>query len=281
MLRKKYMTVTALGALVTCGSAQPLPQSAPVQAQCKMDLPQVETLSNSQGPVSGPFSLAGKEKGGVTVLSMNVQRLPFKANPDYRDDRIACLSKLSEKFDLVAYQENFMGWAENEEAQSRLYTRFNSGLSISGHMRFTAKDEKMYSKCNGLFGEKNDCLARKGYQQIEMKGIPVFNTHLDAGDSLNDIMTRGLQLAEILLALPAHGRVIVVGDFNLKRNRDEDEANYRAFLSESGLQEIARSADGVDVILGRDVRAKSIGTVGNNLLSDHKGLVARLDISQP
>ncbi len=276
MFRKKYATVAALGALVTCGADRP--STAIVPMRCEMALPEIEPLASTEGPHVGPF-LLDIEDDDITILSMNVQRLPFKANPDYRDDRIACLSKLSEKFDLVAYQENFMGWAENEEAPSRLYTRFNSGLSISGHIRFTAKEEKMYSKCNGLFGEKNDCLARKGYQQIEMKGIPVFNTHLDAGDSLNDIMTRELQLAEILLALPAYGRVIVVGDFNLKRNRNEDEANYRAFLSQSGLQEIARSADGVDVILGRGVKARIVGTLGNELLSDHKGLVAALSLS--
>ncbi len=276
MFRKKYATVAALGALVTCGADRP--STAIVPMRCETALPEIEPLASTEGPHVGPF-LLDIEDDDMTILSMNVQRLPFKANPDYRDDRIACLSKLSEKFDLVAYQENFMGWWKNENSESRAYTSFNSGLSFYANMSFTKIGEKKYSLCNGSIGEKNDCLAEKGFQEIKIKGVPLFNTHLDAGDSLNDIMTRELQLAKILLALPAHGRVIVVGDFNLKRNRDEDEASYRAFLSQSGLQEIARSADGVDVILGRGVKARAVATIGNELLSDHKGLVAALSLS--
>ena len=79
-------------------------------------------------------------------------------------------------------------------------------------------------------------------------------------------------------ALPKEGRVLVMGDFNLKRDRVEDETLYRNFIAQAGLSEIARSDDGIDVILGRGISATKIGTIGNDLLSDHKGLVAELQL---
>ena len=171
-----------------------------------------------------------------------------------------------------------MGWVNQEHKDRRAYTSFNSGLSFESKLKFTKADEKPYAQCYGMFGAKNDCLAEKGFQEIEMHGVKIFNTHLDAGGTGADASVREVQLNEMSKALPKEGRVLVMGDFNLKRDRVEDETLYRNFIAQAGLSEIARSDDGIDVILGRGISATKIGTIGNDLLSDHKGLVAELQL---
>lgn len=294
MVTKKFITVA--GAIMLC-TAQQETASAPIDKmdnKCGMPLPSIESLSGFQGPASGPFLLdQDKAPDTLTILSMNIQGLPnSKAqNPDYRDDRYDCLSDLAEPFDLVAYQENFWGTLPIEQKRKSLHTNFNlwttgmmsasfrSGLSFNGRVSFTKAGEKPYSGCHGWLGGKNDCLAMKGYEAIEVSGVKFFNTHLDAGDLKADQDMRISQLEELSKALPETGDVVVMGDLNTSRRRPRDEAAYRKFIRENNLQEIARSRSGLDVILVRGVKVNWTGTVGNDLLSDHKGLVANLTLN--
>jgi len=143
--------------------------------------------------------------------------------------------------DLIFFQEN---WSFEVEVKNSL-NQFNfifsnkkskiiqdSGLSIGVNKKYKIIDyeEIFFDSCNGLLFNSNDCFASKGFIfsriKIEDTYLDVYNTHLDAGSSLNDKKTRKNQLDKLtkyILNNSLTNNIIVAGDFNI--NYFGDSAN--------------------------------------------------------
>lgn len=293
-------TKTLLAApLIALASLSNSPDAAGSQknetALCEMPLPQVEILEIFEGSVSEPFILAlapGFPKRDISLLSMNIQNIPFaeSQNPDYRPDRKNCLKELSRQFDAVAFQEDFNKremlagpvWKPKFARKAILKTG-SPGLSFQSRLPYNRVSASAFSDCSGLFGRKNDCLASKGYQVMQMQGVTIINTHLDAGRDRADQLARASQLDELSQAIPAQGPVLLTGDLNLYIQSVYDENLLAGFLTRNDLTLFKRYSPekGHDFVIGRDIDINWIGKVEDSLLSDHAGLVVNFSPRKP
>lgn len=226
---------------------------------------------------------------------MNIQNIPLaeSQNKDYRKDRKDCLTKLARRFDIAAFQEDFLErpsvredgfnhmWKPHFTARRMLQTG-SPGLSLQTDLPFERLPSARYSVCSGLVDRKNDCLASKGYQIAKLGGIVIVNTHLDAGRSQPDFKARRIQLEELAATLPESGPLLIVGDLNLLIGNENDESILKKFLAEKNLTLHARYSPekGHDFVIGREVEVETISTVENMILSDHAGLVIRLSLPE-
>ena len=140
--------------------------------------------------------------------------------------------------DLIFFQEN---WSFENEIKNNL-NQFNfifsdrkfkiiqdSGLVIGVEKKNQIIDyeEVFFENCNGLLFNSNDCFASKGFIfsriKIEDAYIDLYNTHLDAGQSIKDKEVREKQIDELtnyILKKSSKSNVIVAGDFNINYHGD-------------------------------------------------------------
>lgn len=224
---------------------------------------------------------------------MNVGGLPkILSKLETPKQRMMGISRLSESYDFVAYQENFYYAAQLAAFAPRLNwridgTRFHkwallwpwlkrSGLTIASNQRAIHSYFMPYSKCFGHFRFSNDCWVPKGVliARYHMVGydLEIATTHMDAGQHIGDKRARTSQIVELrklLGPVPPRTLRIVMGDFNFNVGTDGYVAAFDGMKVVAGhdVDYIAWAANGVQF------STHEVGTIGHGL-SDHLGLEA-------
>ena len=163
-------------------------------------------------------------------------------------DRINSIFEESNKYDIVFFQENWnyqnllrevmknhkLIIAEKTNFIIKNNPKRSSGLNfaISKKINVDDVDENLYTECNGYFTNYNDCLVSKGfiYSLISTFNykINLYVTHLDAGYSNKDILTRKKQLKELsnhIKRINNNYPLIICGDFNIDYYNDYNVIN--------------------------------------------------------
>ena len=189
------------------------------------------------------LSLANSDT--LKILNYNIYGLhPFYTSLfpgeiiDRDNSRIKSIFLESKKYDIVFFQENWSYQnlikkimhnhqvivAEKTNFIIKKNSKRSSGLNfaISKNIDIVSIEDNLFSKCNGYFSDYNDCLASKGfiYSLIskEKYKINLYVTHLDAGNTKEDILAREIQLKELnkhINSINNNYPFIVCGDFNI------------------------------------------------------------------
>lgn len=250
----------------------------PEQSVCETQIPPALSLTNTLN--SEPSALP-ENMQTIRILSMNIQNMPlaeWTKNSNYRDDRMDCLGELADRYDVVAFQEDFQARSPFPRTMIRLrpardpnnmLLSNSSGLTFLSRLPSTNTLFNAYSQCGWRSG---DCIARKGVLSTVIEGITIVTTHMDAGRSESDHNVRLTQLSELSSFLPQSGPLLVMGDFNLNY---EETSSLNAFLEANNLTlQIRHNAiKGVDIVASRDIVVSNTGYIPQGNLSDHDGLI--------
>jgi hypothetical protein len=183
----------------------------------------------------------------LSILTLNVAGLPDPlTKQNYPVDRMYQIAVRSDKWDIVAYQEDFYYSMYLDK-----YSHFSStvrgtqwhgwsyvwpwlgksGLTIKSNLVVEKPNFLAYSECFGYFNYGSDCWVPKGVlcQRMITPGgvlIDLCTTHLDAGDDPGSVLARRNQLKKYLKYLPPPALdtpwvLIETGDYNL-RSCEED-----------------------------------------------------------
>ncbi len=250
------------------------------------DSPLSPTISS---PAHGAFILPETRDGSeFTLLSMNIQNRGYETG--YPANRMACLSRIAEKVDITALQEDFQSGPQPRGlsrqspgrvlAPSMLFSGNTSGLTLLSRTKPKQMTFRAYGACNGWLPDrgKGDCWARKGVQTATLDAFAAVNIHGEAGRTRRDEETRARQLLN--MTLPLTGNLVISGDFNLSTASKTDEETLATLTRKYNLTIYYRSAskNGKDMILGRGLELVGTGVVPKEGLSDHDGLIARFRI---
>ena len=194
----------------------------------------------------------------IKVINYNIHGLPPILTKDKNSDRIKFIfENTAKKYDLILFQEN---WIYQKLLSEYFYdykiiigsdTKFvkknnpkrSTGLNIiaNGNVDINRYEQFLFDICNGWFTNGSDCFASKGfiYSELEIDGskLNLFLTHLDAGCSKNDIISRKQQILEIekkLNEININEPIVICGDFNINYYTDADFVN--SFLNRNNLQ---------------------------------------------
>jgi endonuclease/exonuclease/phosphatase family metal-dependent hydrolase len=233
-------------------------------------------------------------QGELNVITYNVEGLPnFLALSDTKDrtEKIASFLYMSDP-DIIAFQETFVDTYYNilaveNFAKARFNEKLTNKIYGSGLALFSKVSPIHYYKehFNTCYG--SDCFASKGIQLCRIYPalgitIDVYNTHLDAHNSVKDIEARISQLKrliEIINSKSEGNAIIFLGDLNIRKNNE----HFKYFLRETGLKNLCSSCEGnIDYILIRDGNNIELGIenisfrTGFENLSDHLPLQAQI-----
>ncbi len=253
------------------------------------------------------------QTGILSILTYNVHGLPGEVTGDDTFARMADIGERLPYFDLVGLQEDFdeesheallmestqltQRWFSARYGVDRFY---GSGLTLLADFPAAEYQEEHFVACHGVLSHASDCLASKGFQRALLTladglAIEVYNTHLDAGSSEEDIQARHSQLMQLLTQIQSTSRpILLFGDTNLRPSRPEDESLIEWFLEESGLEDSCEAVgcaetDHIDRIWFRAGAENglqlSVASWENDTrfydgsvpLSDHPAIVSTLD----
>lgn len=183
-----------------------------------------------------------------SVLTYNVHGLSPIIAGDDPESRIPVILERAKDYNFILIQENWIFSANyfSEKLPNHKWVVSNdskfswpikswinsngSGLTIgiSNNYEILNIHQEKFSVCSGWFGRANDCLATKGFQHIsiEIDGevVDLYNTHLDAGNTIEDISVRKKQIEHLTEYINQHsvGRpIILAGDLNIDYLSDE------------------------------------------------------------
>lgn len=208
-------------------------------------------LSCSEGTHSEPLL-----SGSLDVLSYNIHGLPSAVTGDDTQARITQLAPKMNSFDVIGIQED---WMEEfypillEGADLPYSDRFDvpyddekvygAGLSFLGRYPIIGSTHIYYESCFGFLDNASDCFASKGLQFLELHVdgmvLHFYNTHLEAGNGVEDHEVRAEQIEMILTQINMYSHdhpVILMGDFNLEPNDEADSSLLSKLRVESGLE---------------------------------------------
>jgi hypothetical protein len=217
------------------------------------------------------------------VLTYNIHGLPWFIAQDNPEERAAKIGE-SIEYNIALLQEDFWYQEALDETAPHTYTvretenrwfTIGSGLTTLTTYPVIYADIVHFNICNGWIGNEFDCWADKGFMLtrllVEGREVDVYNTHLDAGDSEDDVRTRQNQLTILSGYIRRHSEerpVIVGGDFNLTTKE------LFNFAMTTNLNLFNVDDDYIDHIMFRDLDAGGYGEDLNlEELSDHPGIV--------
>lgn len=204
------------------------------------------TGSSSTGTPIGP------QDGMMRVLSYNVAGLPEALSGSNPVVNTPLMSPLLNNFDLVLAQEDFSYHAELSADAEHPYQStpgggggLGDGLNRFSQSAFENFERVGWIECNGTVDSGSDCLTQKGFSVARHELAPgtevdVYNLHMDAGGSADDIAARQAQIQQILETISTRSidrTIIVAGDTNMD---EVDEADFVTLLERAGLTDACR-----------------------------------------
>lgn len=192
------------------------------------------------------------QNGTLHVLTYNVAGLPDALSGSNPLVNTPLISPRLNEFDLVLAQEDFSYHEELAADAEHPYqsTPGGGGTLGDGLNRFSLSPfedfERMgWIECNGVVDSGSDCLTQKGFSVgLHELGpgveVDVYNFHMDAGGSAEDIAARQAQVEQMLGVISrrsANRALIVAGDTNMD---EEDEADFVTLLEGAGLTDACR-----------------------------------------
>lgn len=303
------------GALAACAADVTRDETAPVDppASATTDAPadRREPAPSPAPPPAVPAPPTPPAPLELTVLTYNVAGLPQGVSGSSPAQNTAKISPKLNAYELVVVQEDFSYHAELVSAATHphqstpgpkglLPTDLGDGLSALSTLPFSGYARTKWSKCNGTFDQKNDCLTSKGFARmtLDVGGgavVDVYNAHFDAGREPGDVSARDAQVSQLVAAIASQsaGRAVVVaGDTNMKAT---DEPTLQRLLTGAGLTSACRALScpdpsRIDRVLYRsaaDVKIKarryaveSFTDAAGKPLSDHDPVSVRLSIER-
>lgn len=203
--------------------------------------------------------------GAFTSLTYNVAGLPQGINPDQMPElHQPLISPLLNDYDVVLVQEDFGTYTEVLRAQAehefksephpgpavlnpiaRVEAAVGDGLNILSELPIGSLERVPWTGCGAASA---DCLALKGFAATTLEldedaTVALYTLHVEAGGA--DAALRGEDLDQLAAHLEASsvGAVILGGDWNLEYADDPDGEQLRAFLDETGLQDVCDVVD--------------------------------------
>lgn len=211
------------------GGADPTDASA--AADVTAENPSVRFLTYNVGGLAD-FLSAGKP-------SVTTPQISPKLNP----------------FDLVVVQEDFSYHDKLVAQISHEYVHvpgkaslpkvYGDGLALFSRLRILEANREEWGECHGLTGNKNDCLAKKGFVHLRIEIAPdvlldVYDLHMDAGRDAGDVSARDQQTTQLASYIAAHSvdrPIVLAGDTNMKEG---DEASLARLIELTGLRDVCR-----------------------------------------
>ncbi len=186
----------------------------------------------------------------LNILTFNIHALPSIIAGDKPKKRIKKIIKNINVYDIIFFQENWIfskKYLTSISPNYQWYVSKKSGLTIaiSNDFEVYSVVSEFYDDCNGWLFNANDCFAKKGFLHIkvliENQILDFYNTHLDAGNSNDDLIVRELQIRHLSNYIKNNSNqksVILVGDLNINSliNKEMYVLNY--FKDELGLIQV-------------------------------------------
>jgi endonuclease/exonuclease/phosphatase family metal-dependent hydrolase len=188
-------------------------------------------------------SARAASSGTFSVLTYNVAGLPeglSSSNPEANTPEIGLRIR---DYDIVHVQEDFNYHAAlyaNDNHAYRTPTSggvpFGDGLNTLSKFPYSDFQRVKWNNCNGT-----DCLTPKGFSFSRIRidegvYIDFYNAHPNAGTATADLSARRAnitQLSQFIAQNSVGNAVIVMGDFNCRYTRAED--NIREFITNNGM----------------------------------------------
>lgn len=202
--------------------------------------------------------------GSFSLLTYNVAGLPQGLSGSDPERNIPLISPLLNDLDVVLVQEDFAYAAELRAEVDHPWQSWPKEPEVravaDGLNRFSRLESpqdvtrRQWETCHGLTDNGSDCFAEKGFSYAPLFLSPdlivdVYNLHMDAGGSADDIAARDVQLEQLLAFLeetsgpPGEGRAVIVGgDTNLDDGPD-DGPFVEEWLERAGLVDACRVLD--------------------------------------
>jgi len=213
-------------------------------------------LAQERVPIRIPVGATGE----LSMVSINTHGLPLASNGKARHRAIG---ELLNPYDLALVQEDFAFHKYLKQTAMHpyrsphntkiflFYIYMGDGLNRFSYLEFHPFWRERWERCNGLFDDKNDCLARKGFSVGETHvadglSIDVYNLHADAGDSSGDVEARWAQFQQLAQAIQeiSPGRAIIVaGDTNLRVSQGHNVEIGDWFQAQTGLVDACDATD--------------------------------------
>jgi endonuclease/exonuclease/phosphatase family metal-dependent hydrolase len=246
--------------LSACGAASgegddALPPDEPAPSQPGATLPAPSTPA-APPPAKGTPAPAATAAATLQILTYNVAGLPQGLSSSQPAQNTPLISPKLNPFELVLVQEDFSYHSELVSAATHAHkstpmpnaspTNLGDGLNVLSRIAFSDFSRTKWTKCNGTFDQKNDCLTSKGFARfvVDVGGgrtVDVYDAHFDAGRSDGDAAARDAQVTQLAQAIAARSAgkaVIVAGDTNMKAS---DEPTFQKLLTTAGLTCACRS----------------------------------------
>lgn len=285
------------------GTAEPAPASPGAT------LPAPST--SAPPPTAGTTPPAPAANAAVLqILTYNVAGLPQGLSSSQPQQNTPLISPKLNPFELVLVQEDFSYHSELVSAATHPHkstpmpnaspTSLGDGLNVLSRVAFTDFSRTKWTKCNGTFDQKNDCLTSKGFARfvVDVGGgrtVDVYDAHFDAGRTDADAAARDAQVTQLTQAIAARSAgkaVIVAGDTNMKAS---DEPTFQKLLTTAGLTCACRSIScaepqRIDRVMFRSSTSvklsakswhvESFVDAAGNPLSDHEPVSVEMAIGQ-
>jgi len=245
------------------------------------------------------------QAGMLSVLSYNVAGLPDALSSSNPLVNTPLISPRLNEFDLVLVQEDFSYHAElSADAEHPHQSTpggggtLGDGLNRFSQSAFEGFERNGWVECNGTVDSGSDCLTAKGFSVARHElgpgvEVDVYNFHMDAGGSADDIAARQAQIEQMLGTISTRSSeraLIVGGDTNMD---EEDEADLVSLLEGAGLTDACRElkcgeAFRIDRIMFRSIDGIELTPTSwrvdlsfvddeGEQLSDHEAVVVEFD----
>ncbi len=210
------------------------------------------SLAFGATPISAePSSVA--TNGRFEVVTYNVAGLPEGLSNVHPVANLPLIGAKLNGFDVALVQEDF-AYPELLRQRSLLPYRspgfvrgeqlhFGDGLSLFSKLPARSSGRERWATCHGLVDSYFDCLTPKGlaWWSVDLSpgiSIDVYNVHLDAGSTQQDVAARRAQLGgrgEAMGRAPAERGVVLGGDFNLT---PRELPSFKKLMGSLGLSEV-------------------------------------------
>ena len=194
--------------------------------------------------------------GTLDVLTYNIHALPSAVTGDDTLGRITQIAPLLNDFDFIGIQEDWIDeyhpilvegsglpYADRFDIPLDDDKVYGSGLSVLGRHLIHNTQHIYYDSCFGLLENASDCFASKGLQFLEIDvhgtSFHLYNTHLEAGNGSEDQEVRAQQINTILEEVEYNSPetpVILMGDFNLEPDKEEEDVLLARIRDEAGFK---------------------------------------------